>query len=90
MRTVKLTMSARYAGFETSDRELIPNISRPRQQAKHALKRKRKFTSKSMHTSNDLAVEGVAVAIVAVAAIADVVVVVVVPGDPVLMAPRKV
>jgi hypothetical protein len=78
-------MSARYARFETSDRELIPNISRPRQLARHALKRKRKFTSKSMHTSNDLAVEGVAVA-----AIADVVAVVVVPGDPVLMARRKV
>lgn len=83
-------MSARYAGFETSDRELILNISRPRQLARHALKRKRKFTSKSMHTSNDLAVEVVDVAIVDVAAIADVVALVVVPGEPVLMACSKV
>ena len=43
-----------------------------------------------MHTSNDLAVEVVDVAIVDVAAIADVVALVVVPGEPVLMACSKV
>jgi len=86
MRMTKLTLSAaRYAGFGTSDRELIPNIPRPRQQARRALKRKRKFTSKSMRTSNGLAVE-----CVAAAATVDVVAVVVVPGDPVLMARSEI
>lgn len=81
MRMIKLTMSARYAGFGISDRQLTPNISRPRLQARRALKRKRKFISKSMHNSNGLPVEGVAVA-----SIVDVVAAVVVPGDSVLMA----
>jgi hypothetical protein len=56
-------------------------MSRPRLQARRALKRKRKFTSKSMHTSNGPAVGGVAVA-----AIVDADAVAVVPEDPVLMA----
>jgi len=63
----------------------LTSLARPKPQPRHALKRKRRYTSKSMHTSIGLVAEGVGVGVVVNVGV----VAAVVPGDTSLMERRR-